>query len=46
MTELIAQLLSVGRRIIGFPVREYWRDIGQLDDYQQAQLEIDGRKVS
>lgn len=37
MTELIQRLVADGRRVVSFPVREYWLDIGQHEDYRQAQ---------
>ena len=37
MTELIQRLLDAGKRVVSFPVREYWLDIGEQDAYQQAQ---------
>jgi dTDP-glucose pyrophosphorylase/CBS domain-containing protein len=37
MTDLIALLLRRRRNVISFPIREYWLDIGQMDDYQKAQ---------
>jgi dTDP-glucose pyrophosphorylase/CBS domain-containing protein len=37
MTELIQRLLDSGRPIVSFPLLEYWLDIGQLADYEQAQ---------
>ena len=37
MTDLITRLLDDGRPVVGFPVREYWIDIGGHDDYEQAQ---------
>lgn len=40
MTDLIAELLADGRCVVGFPVREYWKDIGQIADYQQAQQDL------
>jgi dTDP-glucose pyrophosphorylase/CBS domain-containing protein len=40
MTDLIQQLLGAGRLVISFPVREYWLDIGQNNDYLQAQEDI------
>lgn len=40
MTDLIQRLLEEGRRVISFPVREYWLDIGLPDDYQRAQHEV------
>jgi dTDP-glucose pyrophosphorylase/CBS domain-containing protein len=44
MTDLIDCLLADERRIISFPIREYWIDIGQREDYEQAQNDLrDGR---
>ncbi|HEX5436195.1 MAG TPA: nucleotidyltransferase family protein [Gemmatimonadaceae bacterium] len=40
MTDLIAQLLADGQRVVGFPIVEYWLDIGQHTDYEQAQADI------
>lgn len=39
MTDLLAWLLERGRRVISFPVREYWIDIGQHEDYARAKLD-------
>ena len=39
MTDLIAALVAGGRRVVGFPISEYWLDIGRPDDYEQAQLD-------
>lgn len=36
MTDLIQMLLDEGKTVVGFPVWEYWRDIGQHADYEQA----------
>jgi dTDP-glucose pyrophosphorylase/CBS domain-containing protein len=36
MTDLIERLIEVGRRVISFPVVEYWLDIGRHTDYTQA----------
>jgi dTDP-glucose pyrophosphorylase len=36
MPELIHLLLERGRRVVGFPLREYWLDIGQIADYERA----------
>jgi dTDP-glucose pyrophosphorylase len=40
MTTLIERLLAADRRVISFPLREYWLDIGQMDDYQRAQKDV------
>lgn len=42
MTELIGRLLESGRAVVGFPIHEYWRDIGHPDDYQRAQQDAAG----
>ena len=39
MPDLINYLLSQGRRVVSFPIREYWLDIGQQEEYQQAQVD-------
>jgi dTDP-glucose pyrophosphorylase len=39
MTDLIQRLLEARRPVVSFPIREYWRDIGQHEDYQQAQAQ-------
>ncbi len=36
MTDLIQKLIDDGRRVIAFPIQEYWLDIGQPGDYQKA----------
>ncbi len=41
MTELIEGLLSEGRRIVAFPIREYWIDIGRIEDYERALAEFE-----
>lgn len=45
MTVLIGSLLKEGRAVIGFPVREYWIDIGQEVDYGQAQEDLRSGKL-
>ena len=42
MTDLIQRLLQEGREVVSFPVREYWLDIGQSADYEQAQAQAKG----
>lgn len=44
MTDLIQRLLAEGRPVAGFPIREYWLDIGQHEDYQQALEFMNHRK--
>ena len=40
MTDLIQRLLSEGRSVVAFPIREFWSDIGQHSDYEQAQEQV------
>jgi len=40
MTDLIQRLLEEQRPIASFPIVEYWLDIGQPADYDQAQEDI------
>jgi dTDP-glucose pyrophosphorylase/CBS domain-containing protein len=40
MPELINMLVKKGRKVVSFPVREYWLDIGHKDDYEKAQADV------
>jgi len=40
MPDLINTLIRNARRVVSFPIREYWLDIGQLDDYERAQKDV------
>lgn len=40
MTDLIGALLEEGRKVVTFPVVEYWLDIGQIEDFQRAQRDV------
>jgi dTDP-glucose pyrophosphorylase/CBS domain-containing protein len=44
MTDLIDQLLEHGLRVASFPVVEYWLDIGQIEDFQRAQQDVQGQR--
>ena len=46
MPDLIKQLISDGRRVVGFPIYEYWLDIGEHTEYQQAQTDIEKQEGS
>jgi len=36
MPDLINRLIADGRRVVSFPIHEYWLDIHEYEDYQQA----------
>ena len=38
--DLIQLLLKEGRTVVSFPIREYWLDIGEAGQYDQAQADI------
>ena len=40
MTDLIQWLLNANQTVASFPIHEYWLDIGQHDDYLQAQIDV------
>jgi dTDP-glucose pyrophosphorylase len=42
MPELIERVLREGRRVSAFPIVEYWKDIGQHEQYAQAQSDAQG----
>jgi dTDP-glucose pyrophosphorylase len=41
MPQLIERLLANGRSVVGFPLREYWLDIGRPADYERALVDVD-----
>lgn len=40
MPDLFRVLLTQGKEIAAFPIREYWIDIGRFDDYERANHEF------
>jgi dTDP-glucose pyrophosphorylase len=40
MPTLFERLMAEGRKTVAFPVREYWLDIGRMDDFTQANREF------
>ena len=45
MTDLIKRLLDEGRTVVSFPIIEYWQDVGQHEDYRQAQEDVRGGRI-
>jgi len=39
MPDLIRRCVESGLRVVAFPVREYWVDIGRLEDYERARAD-------
>lgn len=36
MTTLLESLIANGKKVSGFPLRDYWLDIGRMDDFERA----------
>jgi len=45
MTDLIQILMNNGHKIISYPIRGYWLDIGKVNDYLKAQEDIKHLKI-
>src|SRR5690606_3495877 len=43
MPELFQKLLGEEKKTTVFPIREYWLDIGRMDDFERANLEYKER---
>lgn len=41
MTDLLTQVTEQGKSVAVFPIREYWLDIGQMETFQQAQVDYE-----
>ena len=39
MTDLCESMIADGKKVSCFPIREFWMDIGQKEDYERAQKE-------
>lgn len=38
--DLIERLIKDGQKVVGFPIHEYWLDIGRPEDYRQANVDF------
>lgn len=39
-THFMEKIISVGKKIVSYPIYTYWLDIGRMDDYYKAQEDI------
>ena len=46
MPQLIESLVALERKVIGFPISEYWLDIGRLSDYEQARSDAESGRCA
>lgn len=42
MPDLFKKLIHIKKEVSAFPLREYWLDIGRMDDYEKANYEFSG----
>ncbi|MHC8508130.1 MAG: nucleotidyltransferase family protein [Rhodospirillales bacterium] len=42
MTDLFARLIESGRLAGGYPIRDYWLDVGRMSDLERARGDVDG----
>ena len=40
MTQLFSKLIEMKKKVVAFPIREYWLDIGQPKDLERAQTDV------
>jgi len=40
MPELITKLIEGQKRVVCFPIREYWLDVGQMEQYKRASADV------
>lgn len=43
--DLIERLIAAGKKVVGFPIHEYWLDVGRPDDYRQANQDFPVERV-
>ena len=46
MPQLIESLLSLDKKVIAFPISEYWLDIGRMADYEKARSDAEAGKCA
>jgi dTDP-glucose pyrophosphorylase/CBS domain-containing protein len=46
MTDLIQSLINAHRKIVSFPIVEYWLDVGRPGDYERAQEDVRTGRIS
>jgi dTDP-glucose pyrophosphorylase len=46
MPQLIETLVSMNKKVIGFPISEYWLDIGRISDYEKARSDAEAGRCA
>ncbi|HAD48653.1 MAG TPA: alcohol dehydrogenase, partial [Idiomarina sp.] len=42
MPTLLQQHINKNDKVLMFPIHEYWLDIGRMDDFEKAQIDVRG----
>lgn len=45
MTDLIQSLVAGNRKVVSFPIVEYWLDVGRPGDYERAQEDVKNGRI-
>ena len=40
MPTILEQQIAINKQVLMFPIHEYWLDIGRMDDFNRAQVDI------
>lgn len=43
--DLVKNLISAGEKVVGYPFKGYWQDLGRPDDYERATLDFDAMRT-
>ena len=46
MPDLITSVIEQGKKVVSFPILEYWSDVGQHTTYEQANMDIANGKIA
>jgi len=44
MPSLIEKIISSKGKVVSFPIREYWLDVGKMEEFKKANRDIDTLK--
>jgi dTDP-glucose pyrophosphorylase len=46
MPQLIVNLVAMDKKVVGFPISEYWIDIGRVSDYEKARSDAEAGRCA
>jgi NDP-sugar pyrophosphorylase family protein len=44
-TDLMEKLIENGKKVVAYPLEDYWLDIGRYEDYQKAENDFPNLKL-